>query len=171
MRVKPVLTSLIALLIALSFQAQASSPQKANFDGKWTMDRSRSEGLPPEVDQIMTIAHSGDQLKIETKVYPENTPYYTIEDRYMLNGQEVEFEQPRPDGSKAKGKRTAKWSDDGKGVEVTEELSFNSPRGPVTIHTTRKWIMLDDGKTLTIELNQKTPDRTTRTKRTFVKKA
>lgn len=170
MRVKTVLTSVITLMVALSFQAQASGPQKASFAGKWTMDRSRSEGLPPEVDQIMTIAHSGDQLKVETKVYPENTPYYTIDDNYVLDGEEVQFEQARFDGSKAKGKRTAKWADDGKGVEVTEELSFNSPNGPVTIHTTRKWVMLDD-KTLTIELSQKTPERTTRTKRTFVKKA
>lgn len=168
MRVKTVLTFLIALMIAVGFEAQAAGTQKASFAGKWMMDRSRSEGLPPEVDQIMMVTQSGDQLMVQTKVYPENTPYYTIDDNYLLNGQEVAYEQPRPDGSKAKGKRTARWSDDGKSVEIAEELSFNSPKGPVTIQTTRKWTMLDD-KTITIELNQKTPERTTRTKRTFVK--
>jgi hypothetical protein len=170
MKLKAVLTTLTALLITFNCVAQAATAQKANFAGKWMMDRSRSEGLPPEVDQIMTVSQSGDQLTVETKVYPENTPYYTIGDNYVLNGQEVAFEQPRMDGTKAKGKRTAKWSEDGKGVEIAEELIINSPKGPVTIQTTRKWMMLDDGKTLTIELNQKTPERTTRTKRTFVKK-
>ena len=168
MRLKTVMSALAIFLVVSS---AAAAEQKVNFSGKWLMDRSRSEGLPPEVDQIMTVTQSGEKLTIETKVYPENTPYYTVDDNYMVNGQEAAFEITRGDGQKGKGKRTVKWSDDGKGIEVAEEVVFDSPKGPVTIQTTRRWMMLDDGKTMTIELNQKTPERTTRTKRTFVKQA
>jgi hypothetical protein len=173
MRLKTVISALAVFLIAFNCQAssiESAGESKVNFGGKWMMDRSRSEGLPPEVDQIMTVTQNGDQLSVETKVYPENTPYYTVDDNYVINGKEVEFEINRPDGQKAKGKRTAKWSDDGKGLEIAEEVAFDSPQGPVKIETKRKWAMLDDGKTMIIELDQKGP-RNVRTKRTFVKKS
>jgi hypothetical protein len=169
MRLKRLLSASVILLIVVGGGAIFAA-QKINFSGKWTMDRSRSEGLPPETDQVMTVTQSGDQLSVETKIYPENFPYYTVDDKYVIDGKEGSFEVNRPDGQKAKGKRTARWSEDGKGIEIVEEVSFDSPQGPVKIETKRKWALLDDGKTIVIELDQKGP-RNVRTRRTFVRKA
>ena len=85
-----------------------------------------------------------------------------------MNGQTQDF-TPRRSGVEGKGKRTAKWTDDGLGLEVVEEVAFDTPQGKLEIQTTRKWLMSDDGHTITIEMTQKDAKGTTRTKRIFTK--
>jgi hypothetical protein len=40
----------------------AAAAQKADFSGIWTLDKSRSEGLPPGMDQTMTVRQAGDRV-------------------------------------------------------------------------------------------------------------
>jgi hypothetical protein len=50
-------------------------------------------------------------------------------------------------GGEMKGKRTAKWSSDGNAIEISSDVE--GPNG--TQHSTQKWWLSSDGKTLTVE--------------------
>jgi hypothetical protein len=82
----------------------------------------------------------------------------------------VEFTASLNTGQQAKGKRTAKWNDDGKGFEVKEQAVFETPEGKVSISMHRKWALSADGKTLVIELNHTGPNGPISSKRTFNRK-
>lgn len=161
-----VIIGTIAFVLTMSLFIVAA---KANFSGTWTLDKSRSEGLPTGMDQIMTVVQTEDKINLETKVMTAEGEQ-TIADSYALNGGETEFTPRGINGMTGKGKRTAKWSTDGNGLDVSEEATFETPEGPVTVQATRKWTLAPDGKTLTIEMKVKDPNGTRESRRTFVRK-
>jgi hypothetical protein len=165
MKVRNLIGSIFILLVAA---AMGVAGPKADFNGRWIMDRDKSEGMPPGMDQVMMIKQTGDQINLDTRILPDEQLGYTQSDAYSLSGQETTF-APRRGGVEGKGKRTAKWTDEGMGIEVIEEVSFDMPQGKVEIQSTRKWLMSADGKTITIEMTQKDAKGTTRTKRIFTK--
>jgi hypothetical protein len=156
----------IAVVFALSVSAVLA---KANFSGTWVMDASKSEGIPTSIQQEMTVVQTDDTIKLETKVKTDEGDF-AIPDSYTVNGKEVDFVPQTPEGPNGKGKRTAKWTADGNGIEVTEQATFETPDGPVSQQMTRKWTLSADGKSLIIELSAKGPEGTTNTKRFFTKK-
>ena len=162
-------TFIISVAAVIFVSTIIAAQTKADLSGRWTMDQAQSQGLPPDMDQIMTITHKGDQLAVQTKIYPSNTPNVIRDDTYKLDGKPAAYSQMMGNGEEAKGTRTAQWSADGRGIEVSEELSFQSPRGPAQIKRTIKWSLSTDGKTLTIELDQTSP-QAAKNKRVFVKK-
>ena len=157
--------SLAGIVLSLSVGIAAA---KANFSGTWVMDKSRSEGVPPDMEQTMTVTQTDDTLNVETKVVSDQGDQ-TITGTYTFNGQETAY-TPKRGGAEGRGKRTAKWTADGNGFEVAEEEQFDAPNGEVTFQFARKWALLPDGKTLTIELEVKGPNGPQHSKRTFVKK-
>jgi hypothetical protein len=167
MRIRILISSICVLLFAATVGMAAP---KADFNGKWLMDRDKSEGMPKGMDQVMIIKHAGDQINLDTRILPDEQLGSTRSDAYTLSGQEITF-TPRRGGVDGKGKRTAKWTDDGMGIEVVEELSFDMPmpQGKLEIQATHKWVMSADGKTITVETTQKDQRGTTRTKRIFTK--
>jgi hypothetical protein len=165
MKIRILTTSFLVLLFAASF---AIAAPKADFNGKWMMDRDKSEGMPPGMDQVMIIKQAGDMINLDTRVLPDEQLGYTQSDVYVLNGQETVY-TPRRGGVDGKGKRTAKWIDEGMGIEVVEDVSFDTPQGKLDIQYIRKWLMSADGKSITIEMSQKDAKGTTRTKRIFMK--
>jgi hypothetical protein len=165
MRIKIAIVSLAVLLCAAAAGLAAA---KADFNGRWLMDRDKSEGLPKGMDQVMIIKQSGDQINLDTRVLPDDQLGFTQSDVYVANGQAQEF-APKRAGVDGKGKRIVKWTDDGRGLEVAEEVSFDTPQGKLEIQSTRKWLMSADGKTITIEMTQKDQKGETRTRRVFTK--
>jgi hypothetical protein len=156
--------TILALSLSLVFAAA-----KANFAGTWVMDKSRSEGVPPGVEQTMTLTQSEDKLVLENKITTENGDIL-VNDSYIINGKEVEFTQKLND-QEFKGKRTSKWLADGSGFESSEEITREGGDGlKITQQVTRKWVMAAEGKTFTVEMTVKGPNGTQHTKRTFVKK-
>ena len=141
---------------------------KADFSGTWSLDKNNSEGLPPGMDQRMTVLVTGDKLSLETKLITEQGEQI-VADSYMLNGQQVEFAPKTPDGKTGKGKRTAKLSADGNSIDVSETVTFDTPEGAVTIQTTRKWTLSPDGKNLKIDMTIDGPNGKQTLKRTFNK--
>lgn len=154
----------IAILAALAFNIGASALAKADFSGNWALDKARSTGLPPGMDQSMTVTQNGDSVKIETTLKGEQGEQ-TVPDSYTLDGKEKDLER----GS-AKGKRTSKWTADGNGFEVSEKVTAETPEGTAEIQATRKWALSSDAKTLTIEMNVKGPQGEQQSKRTFIKR-
>ena len=153
----------------LNRQNVEGTTAKANFAGTWALDKANSEGLPPGMDQLMTVVHTGDKLSLETKLITEQGEQ-VVPDSYVLDGKEVEFTPRTPGGQAGKGKRIAKWTADGNGIEVSETATFDTPEGPVNIQATRKWTLSPDGKTLKIEMTVDGPNGKQVLKRTFVRK-
>ncbi|HKS10642.1 MAG TPA: amidohydrolase family protein [Pyrinomonadaceae bacterium] len=147
--------------------AAAATAAKADLSGTWQLDKNNSEGLPPGMDQIMTIVQTGDKLSLETKLITDEGEQ-VVADSYTLDGKEVEFTPKTPGGQSGKGKRTAKWTADG--LEVTEMSTFDGPEGPVNVQMQRKWVLSADGKTLKIELVAEGPQGKQQIKRTFIRK-
>lgn len=147
--------------------AATAAAAKADFSGTWQLDKNNSEGLPPGMDQIMTIVQTGDKLSLETKLITDEGEQ-VVADSYTLDGKETDFTPKTPGGQTGKGKRTAKWTADG--LEVTETSTFDGPQGPVDVQMQRKWVLSADGKTLKIELVADGPQGKQQIKRTFIKK-
>jgi hypothetical protein len=169
---RKVLFGSLAFLMCLAISAVAAQ-QKPNFTGTWVLDRSRSIGLPPGIEQTMTVVQNGDKIELETKVVSPQGEQ-VIKDSYMLDGKEGEF---TPQGANVppntKGKRTSKWFTRGNGtsgVLVSEETTATSDKGTVTNQLMRKWIMSPDGTTITIDMYHDGPRGSFETKRIFVKK-
>ena len=142
---------------------------KANFNGQWVMDKSKSTGLPPEMNQNMKVEQNGDKVAIETDVF-QGDNVNTVPDSYTLDGKEVEIPVRLQSGEEAKAKRTAKWNEKGDGFEVRDVADFDTADGKVTITTVRKWAMGADGKSLVIEMSRTTPDGTITSVRLFNRK-
>jgi hypothetical protein len=163
-RIAPLLVTALVLTGTLALAAT-----KANFSGTWVMDASRSEGIPPNVEQTMTLTQVDDSLTLQNKIVTAEGNI-NVSDTFTINGKEVEFTQKVND-EEIKGKRTSKWLADGNGFESNEEFTLvGGDNLPITQQITRKWVMSADGKTLTIDLSGKMPSGDLHTKRTFVKK-
>ena len=160
---------IIATTVAVIGLCMGVASAKADFSGTWILDKSNSEGLPPGMDQSMTVVQTGDKLLLETKLITQEGER-VVSDMYMLDGKEAEFTPKTPNGQSGKGKRTAKWSADGNGIEVNENSTFESPEGSVNVQMTRTWMLSADGKTLKIDIAVDGPNGKQQVKRTFVKK-
>ena len=155
---------LIAVVASLTF-----GYQKPNFAGAWTMDQARSFGLQPNEKQAIKVAHTNDQIDFEVHVtLPAGE--YTVKDSYVVDGKEREF---TPQGAKgpvanAKGKRTANWLSNGRGIAVNEETVTETPKGPQTTKIVRRWTISPQGE-LVLDNYIDTASVSFETKRIFTK--
>jgi len=83
----------VAFLFVLSIVAAAAG--KPNFTGSWTMDRSRSFGLPGDMQQSMTVVQTDDKIELETKLIQPNNER-SVKDTYIIDGKEHEFTPAAP---------------------------------------------------------------------------
>jgi hypothetical protein len=158
---------LVTVLVLTGTIALASA--KANFNGTWVMDASKSEGLPPNIAQTMTLTQTDDKLTLQNKIVTAEGEI-NVNDTFIISGKEVEFTQKVND-VEIKGKRTSKWLADSDGFESNEEFTVEGGDGQsITQQIRRMWVMSADGKTLTVDLFGKTPNGDLHTKRIFVKK-
>ena len=163
-----------SLIVAAVLASVCLAAQKPNFSGNWTMDRARSFGMPGNMNQTMTVSQNGDVIELETKlIQPGNER--TVKDSYTLDGKEREFTpltppNAPPNAPPVKGKRTANWMPNGKGILVNEVTTTEGPKGPVTNQLTRKWTLSSDGE-LIIDMYIDNQNGSFETKRIFKKAA
>jgi hypothetical protein len=155
-------------VVTMTLSVLAFAATKPNFSGTWTMDRARSFGLPANMNQILTITHKDDQIKLETKlIQPGNER--VVKDTYILDGKEHEFTpQVPPNQPPAKGKRTAVWLPGDKGLQITEVTTAETPKGTVTTQVVRKWTISGEGE-LVIDMYVDNPNMSYEAKRIFKK--
>ncbi len=153
------------MLVALA----ASAAAKPNFSGTWALDATKSEcGQRGCNAETMTVKQDGDKLTVERKTTGPQGGENTSTDTYTADGKEGDFTMNMM-RNEVKGKRTSKWSADGKALEVHDKASLDTPNGAMTIDSTSTWTLSDDGKTLTIEGTRTTPRGDQKFKRVFNK--
>lgn len=133
----------------LVFSLIVVAASKPDFSGTWVLDKDRSFSNPPGLEQTLTVVHTGDQIKLESKQKTAQGER-VINETYTLDGKEAEFTPPAPQPD-VKGKRIASWLPDGRGIVITDKITSTSPKGPVVQDITRKWTLSTDGRTLTID--------------------
>jgi len=153
-------------VLFLIFGISITAAEKVDLSGTWGLDKSRSEGVPPGMDQTMTVKQTGDLVEVKSKINSAQGAR-EIEDQFTLDGKEKEFS---PGGPQSKGRRTSKWDADGKGFYVTEEATIERGNGPEAFKVTRHWQLSGDGKILTIEMTFDEPGGPGKSKRVFVRK-
>lgn len=156
------------LLIFIFLPAIASAVSKPDFSGTWVMDVNRSFSNPAGLEQTMTVVHTGDQIKVDAKIKTAQGEQ-TINETYTLDGTETDFVPPGGQPG-AKGKRKAMWLPDGRGAVIDDVVTSDSPKGPVTRKTMRKWTLSPDGKTLTVDYYFDDQRGSFEAKRVFAKK-
>lgn len=155
------------ILCCLSLIAVASP--RPDFSGMWVLDKNRSFSNPAGLEQTLNIVHTGDQIKLESKLVTARGEQM-ISESYTLDGKVTDF---TPTGGQpgAKGKRTAAWLPGGRGILISDEITSDSPNGPATQKIMRKWTLSTDGSTLTVDYFFDNPDGVSyEAKRVFVKK-
>ena len=159
-------------LAVLASGAAAAAAAKANFAGTWVLDLSRSEGLPPGLEQTVTITHEGDKLDLVIKQKTQQGER-TVNESFMLDGKQAEFKPQAPPNPNApqprNGKRTARWLPDGGGIEIVDTWDVDTPDGADTMEMKRRWMLAADGKTFTVEQSFKGMLGLSQSKRTYVK--
>jgi len=118
---------------------------KANFSGKWVLDKDKSFSNPQGLEQTMTLTQTGDQIKLEAHLKHARGEQ-NVNETYSLDGKETEFTPQAPPN--AKGKRKASWLPNGRGFLINDETSVD---GKVVGQVTRKWTLSADSKTLTVD--------------------
>jgi hypothetical protein len=159
---------LLIAAVTMTLSVLVFAATKPNFSGTWMMDRARSYGLPGNMTQVLTITHKEDQIDFETKlIQPDNER--SVKDTYVLDGKEHEFTpQVAPNQPPAKGKRTVIWLPGDKGLQITEVTTAETPKGPVTTQSVRKWTMTAEGE-LVIDIYVDNPNISYEAKRIFKK--
>ena len=157
------ITAAISVLSVLAFAAT-----KPDFNGTWKMDRGRTYGVPPDMTQTLTIVQKGDQIELETKLIQPNNER-TVKDTITLDGKEYDFTPAVPSNQPpAKGKRKAIWLPGDKGIQITDIMTAETPKGPATTQTVRKWTMTGQGE-LTVDMYVDNPNISYEMKRIFIK--
>ena len=162
---------LAAFIISFSTNTALSpAPPKVDFSGTWSLDKAASENIPPQIlDQTLIIKQTGDRIDVQAKITTDQGEE-TIPDTIIVDGKQNDFTPRGHGGLKGTGKRTAKWTEDGKGVQSEEDATFDTPNGAITIHATRTISLSPDGKTLTMLQTIKTDQGEQKIKRVYVKK-
>src|SRR5689334_7531419 len=162
-----------ALVIALAVHAAAP----ANFAGTWTLDKSKSQGLNPRLQNAdsvsWVITQTDKEITIEEKISGGQPPAggppaggppangigpgrgmgMAMGPRtYNLDGSETSADMGR-----GKVTRKATVSSDGKTVDLSSKSTFEGPNGEVTSTTTEKLQLSGDGKTLTVNRHSESP--------------
>ena len=166
MKLKLIISCAVTLLCLLQVAAALAKP---DFTGTWLMDKNRSFSNPAGLEQTLIVVHTGDQIKLESKLVTTRGGEQTINESYTLDGKETEFTPPGNQPG-AKGKRKASWLPEGRGVIIEDTVTSDSPKGPVTSQVMRKWALSADGSTLTVDYYFDDQRGSFEAKRVFIKK-
>jgi hypothetical protein len=147
-----------------------------NFGGTWTLDKSKSQGLNPRMQNAESVAwvitQTDKEITIEEKITGGAPPEGVGPGRpgggggggrmgggfggprtFNLDGSETSADM----GGRGKVARKATLSSDGKTLELTSKATFQGPEGEVTSSTTEKLQLSGDGKTLTVNRHSEGP--------------
>ena len=183
MRKAFLISGFIAAFALAVFVTSAAPP--ANFAGTWSLDKAKSTGLSPRMQNadsvVWTITQDGKTISIDQKTTGGQPPAGGGNGSgggtgggggmgggrgaggpqvYNLDGSENNADIT---GGQMTGKSTNKatWSSDGAKLGVSRKSVFQGPNGEVTSLTTQNLSLSGDGKVLTAVVHSESPRGTT----------
>lgn len=163
------------LMTAFAAAVLVAGAAGANFAGTWALDKSKSQGLDPRMqnaDVTWVITQDDKQISIESKVTGGQPPAGGPGSgggmgggrgmgprTYSLDGKEVTSEA----GGQMGGSNTTKanWSSDSKTLELSSVRTGNRDGQDFKFTTTDKLSLSTDGKVLTTIRHSEGPRGTT----------
>jgi hypothetical protein len=177
---KAVFLTAFVCLLAISALAQEKA---VNFSGDWTLDVSKSkldERMRVE-SMTMKVTQSDKELKVETAIKRAPRPEgsgggmgrggFGAGDStltYTLDGKETKIQQESPMGAIPVTLKATLES--GGKLKLASSRTFSGQMGEVSITTDETWSLSDDGRTLTVKRDMKTPRGANSSEMVFTKK-
>lgn len=158
MKNKILTIGIAAFFLIFSGAVFAASP---DLSGTWTLDKAKSEGLPPDITETMVIKHTGNKIQIESTMNSAEAEL-TVPQNYTLASEETKGTPETRNGSdkiKVSAKRTAD------GIEILESINYSWMK----IRQIHKYWLSADGKTLTVISTQQSIYGTKEVKSVFNK--
>lgn len=158
-----------ALVFALAAHAAAPPP---NFAGTWTLDKSKSQGLSPRMQNAESaswvITQTEKEISIEEKVTGGAPPAGAPggggpggggPGRGMMGPRTFTLDGSETTGEMGRGKfaRKATLSSDGKTLELVSKITFQGQDGEIVTTSSEKLTLSDDGKMLTVVRHSESP--------------
>lgn len=163
----------LSLMSALVFALAVHAAAPGNFAGTWTLDKSKSQGLNPRMQNAESVSwvitQTDKDITIEEKVTGGNPPAggppgggggggrgmggFGGPRTFNLDGSETSADM----GGRGKVVRKATVSGDGKTLDLSSKSTFEGPNGEMTLTTTEKLQLSADGKTLTVSRHSESP--------------
>jgi hypothetical protein len=140
-----VLSAAFITLCAVTVNAQ-----KANFSGEWKLNEQKStlgQYGGRMAAKKLKLNGQTDSLSIQRTATSQDGNEVTMNERLTFDGKETESTL----FTNSKKKSTAKWSDDGKSLNVNSTITLDRNGETIEIKVTETWKLADDGKALTIE--------------------
>lgn len=154
-----------ALVFALA--AHAAAP---NFAGTWTLDKSKSQGLSPRVQNAESVSwvitQTDKEITVEEKIQGGGGPGGPGGGQGrgigggMMGPRSYNLDGTETTGETGRGKfaRKATLSSDGKTLELVSKTMFTGQDGnEITVTNTDKLSLSADGKVLTVVRHAESP--------------
>jgi hypothetical protein len=160
------------VLAAQALAGVAAAP--ANFAGTWSLDKSKSKDLPPQMSNLdsltLTVTQDASQITVDSKAAMAAPADgggggmgggrgrgmgggFAPSATYKLDGTETTSEGQRGGTTTSK----AEWKDGGKTLVLHRVTKLNFQGNDVTLTTTEEWSLSSDGKTLTVKRTSESP--------------
>src|SRR5438105_13712762 len=177
MRKAFLISGFIGAFVLAVFVTSAAPP--ANFAGTWSLDKAKSTGLSPRMQNadsvVWTITQDGKTISIDQKVTGGQPPAgggggngggggmgggrgagMGGPQVYNLDGSEINADIT---GGQMTGKSTnkASWSSDGAKLVLARKSVFQGANGEVTSASTQNLSLSGDGKVLTAAVHSEGP--------------
>ncbi len=162
---KNLISIILVLFPGFLFTAAAGS---LDFSGEWQLNNDKSNFGEGRRGSRMTatklIIDQKETLKIERFSVNRDDEEVKTEETLTLDGKESKNETSR-------GERlsTAKFSDDGKSLQIESTITFQSQNGEFKMDSKEVWSLENDGNTLVID-NTMTTRRGERTQKLYYDK-
>ena len=153
-------TLVLAAFAAASFAAAAPAPAVAaappDFSGTWTLDRSRSTGLPPMYDNVraqrLSVTQTASTMVVDIEIDAGAAEPERFRFEYALDGAETATTTRvrTPGGALEVPTRLRARSDDDGRLHITITRELPRRGETVTVTGTEEWELSPDGRTLTV---------------------
>ncbi len=124
--------------------------QKVNFSGEWKLNEQKStlgQFGGRMAAKSLKLNGQTDSLSIQRLSTSQDGNEVTTNEKLTFDGKEAESSL----SANAKKKSSAKWSDDGKSLNVNSTINLERNGEKIEIKVAESWKLTDDGKGLTIE--------------------
>lgn len=143
------ITGLFALVLGLGIVSAAP----ANFSGTWSLDKSKSGELPrqmQDMDIIWTVKQDDKQITVQSPgMGGQQTAVYNLDGTETTANVEGRIT--------GKATRKAKWTNDGKTLELNSVVNGDFQGNNVTFSTLEHWELAEDGKVLKVHRVSESP--------------